>query len=191
MPPVTKFGAGHQTSNVGDLAVQLTDAIGSFFVEFSRFETQSLGMALRSLSRDPVFVSQAEQLLDLEARLKLLERMAFAREIPARLMTELQACLVRARKLREHREEVARDLTTADTNVGHSSSNGDAQTRTTRLRSADRSRLVQLETLWMPAIARVQEYAAEAAELQETLRVITQKFENQPRSAGNAVAASG
>jgi hypothetical protein len=81
--------------------VPLKAAIGSFFVEFSKFEMQSVGTALRSLSKDVEFVERAESLLEFDARLKLLERMAFARGVPSAVMQELAEVFDRARKLRE------------------------------------------------------------------------------------------
>ncbi|MGA2189520.1 MAG: hypothetical protein ABSH33_13390 [Steroidobacteraceae bacterium] len=156
---------------------QLNDAVGSFFVEFSKFETHSIGLALRSLSKDAVFVEHAEILLDLEARLKLLERMAFARDVPPGLIAELEACLLRARKLREQRDEVARNLMTAELGKPAPLPGAAGKPRSARRRSADYSRLAELENLWVPAIARVQEYVDEAKDLQETLRVLTHKLE--------------
>ena len=157
--------------------MQLKDAIGSFFVEFSKFETHSVGMALRSLSRDAVFVEHAERLLDLEARLKLLERMAFARGVPAALIAELETCLLRARKLREQRDEVARNLLAAELDKTEPLPGAANKPKPLRRRHADFSRLAELENLCVPAIARVREYADEATALQEALRVITQKLE--------------
>jgi hypothetical protein len=89
--------------------VPLKAAIGSFFVEFSKFEMQSVGTALLSLSKDVEFVEHAESLLEFDARLKLLERMAFARGVPSAVMQELEGVFDRARKLRE----LAANLTTA------------------------------------------------------------------------------
>ena len=79
----------------------LKAAIGSFFVEFSKFERQSVGTALRSLSKDVRFVEDAESLLEFDARLTLLGRMAFARGIPSHVLEELEGVFDRARKLRE------------------------------------------------------------------------------------------
>jgi hypothetical protein len=127
--------------------VPLKAAIGSFFVEFSKFEMQSVGTALRSLSKDVEFAEHAESLLEFDARLKLLERMAFARGVPSAVMQELAGVFDRARKLRE----LAANLTTA--------------------------------SLLMPAVAEVEEYAAEAIDLQTRLGAIAEKLQiiNQPR----------
>jgi hypothetical protein len=127
--------------------VPLKAAIGSFFVEFSKFEMQSVGTALRSLSKDVEFVEHAESLLEFDARLKLLERMAFARGVPSAVMQELEGVFDRARKLRE----LAASLTAA--------------------------------SLLMPAVAQVEEYAAEAIDLQTRLGAIAEKLQTvkQPR----------
>jgi hypothetical protein len=127
--------------------VPLKAAIGSFFVEFSKFEIQSVGTALRSLSKDVEFVEHAESLLEFDARLKLLERMAFARGVPSAVMQELEGVFDRARKLRE----LAANLTAA--------------------------------SMLMPAVAEVEEYAAEAIDLQTRLGAIAEKLQiiNQPR----------
>jgi hypothetical protein len=127
--------------------VPLKAAIGSFFVEFSKFEMQSVGTALRSLSKDVEFVERAESLLEFDARLKLLERMAFARGVPSAVMQELEGVFDRARKLRE----LAANLTAA--------------------------------SMLLPAVAEVEEYAAEAIDLQARLGAIAEKLQivNQPR----------
>jgi hypothetical protein len=127
--------------------VPLKAAIGSFFVEFSKFEMQSVGTALRTLSKDVEFVERAESLLEFDARLKLLERMAFARGVPSAVMQELEGVFDRARKL----QELAASLTAA--------------------------------SLLMPAVAEVEEYAAEAIDLQTRLGAIAEKLQiaNQPR----------
>jgi hypothetical protein len=127
--------------------VPLKAAIGSFFVEFSKFEMQSVGTALRSLSKDVEFVERAESLLEFDARLKLLERMAFARGVPSAVMEELEGVFDRARKLRE----LAANLTAA--------------------------------SMLMPAVAEMEEYAAEAIDLQTRLGAIAEKLQiaNQPR----------
>ncbi len=164
--------------------MQIKDAIGAFFVEFSRFETQAVGMALRSLSKDSVFVEHAEQLLDLEARLKLLERMAFARGVSAGLIAELEACLLRARKLREQRDEVSRTLLTVD--LEGSKSPPVAAAKPVRRRNSDFSRLAELQGLWVPALTRVQEYTSEATDLRESLNHITDRLERHLAAGATA-----
>jgi hypothetical protein len=89
--------------------VPLKAAIGSLFAEFSKFERQCVATALRSLSKDVQFVENAESLLEFDGRLKLLERMAFARCVPSAVMQELEGVFAHARKLRE----LVANLTTA------------------------------------------------------------------------------
>lgn len=158
--------------------MQLKDAIGSFLVEFSRFEIHSVGMALRALSKDPVFVEHAEQLLDLDGRLKLLERMAFARGASAGLIAELEGCLLRARHLHEHYDEVQRKLTRTDLDDPRPSRSLSRRSRSRR-QNADTSTLERIEHLWVPDLEQVREYTAEAVELREALRIITEKLAGQ------------
>ncbi len=158
--------------------MQLKDAIGSFLVEFSKFEIQSVGMALRALSKDPVFVEHAEQLLDLEARLKLLERLAFARGVPPHLIAELEACLLHARKLLEHHTDVRRNMAVSAGGTGKGLGSS-AKFRMSRRQNADFSTLARLENLWTPAAEQIQEYTREAVELQETLRDITERLDGE------------
>ncbi|MDB6084952.1 MAG: hypothetical protein JWN43_2833 [Gammaproteobacteria bacterium] len=160
--------------------MQLKAAIGSFFVEFSRFEIHSVGMALRSLSKDPVFVEHAEKLLDLEARLKLLERMAFVRDIAPALIAELDVLLIRARKLCAARDEVARNSLTVDLDPVRSYSSPPAgKPKLAKNRGADYPRLAEIDNLWMPTIAQIQDYTNEAVELRETLSAISERIDRQ------------
>jgi hypothetical protein len=158
--------------------VQLKAAIGSFFFEFSKFETQFVGMALRSLSKDSVFAEQAEKLLDFDARLKLLERMAFARGMSSGVVAELGARLSRARILHEQRNEVARNLAAIEENdVKPPMGDAGNRAKPAQRRSADSARLAELERLWMPDVGRIQKYTIEAIELQEALRAISKDFD--------------
>jgi hypothetical protein len=166
--------------------MQKKAAIGSFFDEFSKFETLSIGTALRSLSQDSLSVDHAEELLDFEARLKLLERMAFARDIPSSLMMELEAVFLRARKLHDLREELARNVAaaandeqesaTARQNAGSQPANRKPMKR----RKANYAKLEQLANV-VPAESTVVDYAAEAVELQDALHAISAKVDTQLR----------
>ena len=156
--------------------MQLKAAIGIFFIEFSKFETQFVGTALRSLSKDSVFVEHAEKLLDFDARLKLLERMAFARDIPPGLMAELEALLLRARKLHDMRQDVARNLAAMESENASSSGTASAKVKPLKPRKADYAQLAQIANL-VPTAAEVQTYATEAVELQESLHAISGKLD--------------
>jgi hypothetical protein len=163
------------------------DAVGAFFVEFTKFDSESVGMALRALSRDALFVDHAERLLDFEARLKLLERMAFARQIPTTLLAELEACLLRARQLHAQRDEVARNLS-PDRGRPRPSSPAGIKPRMTTRRNADLSRLAELENMFVPAVSRIEEYTEEAVQLQEIMAGITGQLE---RHIAGGLAATG
>ena len=166
--------------------MQLKAAVGSFFVEFSKFEMPGVGMALRSLSKDSVFVAHAEKLLDLDARLTLLERMAFVRNVPPGLIAELRALLSRARTLREQRDEIARNLATADLD-GVEPPRVPPKVVAAKMRKADYARLAAVQDLWMPPVAQIQTYTAEAIELQQSLRAITEKLDRHLLSAESPV----
>ncbi len=95
----------------------LQAAIGTFFVEFSAFESQAVREALRALSKDPEFVRRSEEILELDGRLTLLQRLAFARGVSPPLIGALEKIVVRARKLEEQREEVAANLASPHVSV--------------------------------------------------------------------------
>jgi hypothetical protein len=174
----------------GIAKMQLKPSIGAFFVEFSKFEVLSVGMALRSLSKDAVFVEQAEKLLDLEARLKLLERMAFARALSPSLIAELDALLIRARRLCAERDEVARISATADANHAKPypvPTPGDP--KPPKARSADHARLAHMSELLTPTTAQIQAYTDEAVELQQALRAFSEKIDQQLPPVGRQAQA--
>jgi hypothetical protein len=151
--------------------MQIKAAIGSFFVEFSKFEMNVVGLALRALSKDPVFVEQVEKLLGLEARLTLLERMAFARSIPGKLMTELAELLSRTRRLRDQRDDMARALTVLD-------SGGTRLTSVSKRGcGADFARFAEIGTLLTPSLSQLEAHSTEAIKLQQGLRVLAEKLD--------------
>jgi hypothetical protein len=172
--------------------VQLKASIGAYFVEFSKFEVLSVGMALRSLSKDAVFVEQAEKLLDLEARLKLLERMAFARAVGPSLIAELDALLIRARRLCAERDEVARNSATAGVDhVKPYPAPAPGGPKPLKARSADYARLAQMSELLTPTVAQIQAYTDEAIDLQQALRAFSEKIDQQVPAVGRQAQAAG
>lgn len=150
-------------------------AIDTFLDEFSKFETMSIGMALRALSKDSLSVEDAEKLLDFEARLKLVERMALARHVPASLMLELEAVLLRARKLHELREEVTRNVAAESAETPQQATIPPAGRKPGKARKANFARLAQLANA-VPAVAQVEDYARAAIELQTALRTISESL---------------
>jgi hypothetical protein len=129
--------------------MELKDAIGSFLTEFAKFDTHSVGTAIRALSPNPAFATDSEKLLGLDARLTLLERMAFARRVPPRTIQELRPVLMRARKLNERRASVMELLT------AH-----------------------RLDPRMAPTVRDIESCAAEASELQDSLRFVAEKFDH-------------
>jgi hypothetical protein len=151
--------------------------IGSFFEEFARFETLSVNAALRSLSKDPASVAEAENLLDFDARLKLLERMAFSRGVPPALMMDLEALLMRARKLHDSRDEVARNLASAKTDVSVALIGATVRPRkAVKARKANYAKLAQLANTVPPA-SQVEDYVTEAVDLQNALHAIAARLD--------------
>jgi hypothetical protein len=176
----------------GDCHVHLKTTIGAFFVEFSKFETLYVGMALRALSKDAEFVEQAEKLLDLEARLKLLERMAFVRDVSSGLIAELDVLLVRARKLCAERDEVARSsVTSGGDHIKLFSLPAPAGVTSLKARGADYARLAQMSDLLTPTVTQIEAYTDEAIELQQQLRAIAEKIDQQIMAADESAQAAG
>lgn len=172
--------------------MQLKTTIGAFFVEFSKFEILFVGMALRALSKDAVFVEQAEKLLDLEARLKLLERMAFVRDVSPSLIAELDVLLVRARKLCAERDEVAgSSATSSEDRVKLFSQPAPAGSTSLKARGADYARLAQMSDLLTPTVAQIQAYTDEAVELQRQLCALSEKIDRQLLAADQPAQAVG
>jgi len=129
--------------------MELKDAIGSFLTEFAKFDTQSVGTAIRALSPNPAFAADSEKLLGLDARLTLIERMAFARRLPPRTIQELRPVLMRARKLNERRASVMELLAAR-----------------------------RLDPRMAPTVRDIESCAAEASELQDSLRFVAEKFDH-------------
>jgi hypothetical protein len=131
------------------------------------------------LSKASVFVEQAERLLGLDARLTLVERMAFARGVSGKLMTELGELLSRTRKLHEQRDEVARALALLDSESTVPPVDQTApKVKPPRKRGADFARLAELKTLWTPSLSQIESHSIEAIELQNGLRALAEKLDH-------------
>jgi hypothetical protein len=149
----------------------------------------TVGKALRALSQDAVFVEQAEKLLDLEARFKLLERMAFARALSPSLIAELDALLIRARRLCAERDEVARNsATTGADRARPYLASAPGGPKPLKPRTAAYVRLAQMSELLTPTVAQIESYTDEAIELQRALRDFSEKIEQQVPAGKQAAA---
>ncbi len=156
-------------------------ALGSFLDEFAKFETLGVRIALHTLSRDAEFADRAEKLLDSEARLTLLKRVALARNIPPLLIAELDELLSRARKLRHLRDEVARIPLGADGGDAHPTDPPLRAHRPWSRRRAAETGVLATEPLWIPQIKQLLEYAIEAVRLRDGLCAILDRV-NRPAS---------
>ena len=142
----------------------LKAALGSFLAEFHRFETEGVRNALQSLSRDAQFAERAEELLGLEARLTLVERLASARVMASELSASLLDLLSRARRLLDVREEIVQ--------VSPILPAGDPGTTPLIVRRRSRStpgHPDEPEELWVPAARELQAFASETMELNASL----------------------
>ena len=155
--------------------MELKDAIELFIAEFSALETHFVGMVLRSLSNDALFVAQTEKLLDLEARLKLLERMAFVRNLDPCVIGQLDDVSLRARRLRHKRDELSRNLGLIEMDGGtlHAArSAGSIGALATGGRAA-------FKNMWLPTIAEIDECKSGTSKLQAILRSIAEQLDRR------------
>jgi len=156
--------------------LELKAAVELFFAEFSAFETHFVGMALRSLSNDLLFVKQTEALLDLEARLKLLKRMAFVRNLDPCVIAQLDAVNLRAGTLREKRDELSRHLRLNEMDGGKSHSEA---ARSVEDESMHQLATAGLKDVWLPTKAEIDEYRNGTTMLQATLRAIAEQVDGR------------
>ena len=138
----------------------LKAALGSFLAEINRFETEAVRSALQRLSRDACFAERAEQLLDLKARLTLVERLAGARLLASELTASLLDLLSRARRLLDVRDDIAQvpAILTAD-------SPGTTPLIVRRRPASTPGRPGKPEDLWFPGAQQLHAYASEAMQL--------------------------
>ncbi len=133
-------------------------------------------MLLRSLSNDLLFVKQTEALLDLEARLKLLKRMAFVRELDPHVIAQLDAVNLRAGRLREKRDELSRNLALIEMDGGKSDSGAARSVADTSMR---RLATAGLTNVWLPTKAEIDECRNGTTKLQATLRAIAEQVDGR------------
>ena len=154
--------------------MEIRAAIDLFLAEFSAFETHFVGMVLRSLSNDLLFVKQTETLLDLEARLKLLKRMAFVQNLDPCAIAQLDAVNLRAGRLLERRNELSRHLGLIEMDGGKSHSKAG---RSVEDKSMRQWATAGLKDVWLPTKAEIDEYRNGTTMLQATLRAIAEQVD--------------
>ncbi len=141
-------------------------------------------MALRSLSNDVSFVERTEALLDLEARLKLLKRMACVRNLDSSLIAKLDGLSVQARNLRDKRDELSRfGLIAID--EGNATSEVVGKIEGESIRPTATARQEALRNRWLPTMAEIDECSSGTTSLQSILRLVTEQVQDHNLLAGN------
>ena len=153
-------------------AVNFGAAAAEFYGEFAAFEGDSLGMALRTLSNDAVFVRQSEDLLEFDARLDLLRRLALASRVPDSLAAELDVILATAKKLSERRSELLQAVWSGD----------EVQSLSTHREIGARGFPGRREQfICLHSIPQLDTYAQEARELKRALRDLAGRMDAHRR----------
>jgi hypothetical protein len=158
----------------------LMEGMNEFIAEFAAFETHFVGLLLRSLSNDELFAKQTEGLLDLEARLKLLKRMAFVRRLDTSVIAQLDDVQRRAGKLRIRRDELRHLLPVFAKAAGKKPHAED--------RELDEGESMALSTAEvepedLPTLQEVKECRSGTLNLEATLRSIAERFNDRPAHA--------
>jgi hypothetical protein len=94
------------------LSSRLRAAIGAFFVEFSLLESLYVNRVIGALCLvpDQELLDHIGELMDLSNRLKLIKRLATARQIRPVLMQDLTKALKRTQDLLETRNDIAHNI---------------------------------------------------------------------------------
>jgi hypothetical protein len=148
-------------------------SINSFLAEFSTFENHSVRSALRSLSKNDAFALKAEHLLDIDARLTLVKRMAFVRNLDPVDCDEIARIEERTRQLVAKRDELV--------HISHSAAGSDdrgsiAPSQNARSGLSRRERET-LRTVWKPTIAEIDECRNEISDIGSALTTIVDRLE--------------
>jgi len=161
-----------------ELYDKLKLAVGAFLVEFTAFESMYLEAAIGTLSTDAQLVSYVIELLELEDRLKLLKRLAEARHVSGVLTRDLQSALSKARKLRDHRNEIAHNAAVIDV-TGEPFAGVNLPKSKRKMPTAlprTREELAALKRSWMRSLDDIEGYTRDTIALQRTMRGITERL---------------
>jgi hypothetical protein len=131
--------------------------IATFLAEVSNFEKISVRSALRSLSKNDDFALKAEHLLDLDARLRLIKRMAFVRNLDRSDCNEIARIEMRTMQLAAKRNELVHVQDT-----GSGLSRGERET---------------LRTVWKPTTAEIDQCRKELSDIGSALKAIVDRLE--------------
>jgi hypothetical protein len=156
-----------------------TGSITSFITEFSAFENHSVGSALRSLSKNDAFAARAEKLLDLDARLKLVKRMAFVRNLDASACAQIEHINVQAAQLAAKRDELIHT-----SRVAAELGKRDALQPLSDV-PVGQSRIERevLKNAWRPTLAEIDQCLNETKQIQGSLTAIIESVEDKDASS--------
>lgn len=156
---------------------ELRSVVGTFLTEFAAFESMYLSVVIRALAYDPILVDCIEELMDLEKRLKLLKRLAEARKLPSKLITEVNDARKAAIKLLERRNEVAHGaaVIAGASYQGLHSEELEAGVRLAKSKRKGRpvenlNELIALSKSWHRSTADIRGYTTQTFELQEMMK---------------------
>lgn len=170
------------------IELDLKTATELFIAEFSVFEKHFVGAALRSLSSDMAFVGHAEKLLNLEARLTLLKRMAIVRQVDPELILQLEDVQLRAANLREKRDELSQVL---DLLAAHKCAPRlDRPLHPQDDIDLDGGFVPRPHRAWVPTVGEIDECRKVTSKLQATLGSIAAQFSGCREVSSSATTAS-
>ena len=156
---------------------ELRASVGMFLTEFAAFESMYLTVVLRALSTDPVLFDHVEELMDLEKRLRLLKRLAESRNLPAKLIAEVDAARKAAINLLERRNEVAHGaaVIAGASLLGQESYTPIAGVRLAKSKRKGRAiesleELQALHNSWHRSAAEIRGYTEDTFKLQEMMQ---------------------
>jgi hypothetical protein len=169
---------------------ELRTLVGMFLTEFAAFESMYLTAALRALSHDATLVEYLEDLMDLEKRLRLLQRLAEFRQLPLPLIAEVKSVRNAALKLLERRNEVAHGAAVV---VGATYAGMDAKQfaagvrlpkgkrKSLNLPITDVNELYAVAKTWHRTTPEIQGYVSQTYELQNATRLLTERLGKHAR----------
>jgi hypothetical protein len=152
-----------------------TGSIISFLAEFSAFEKHSVGQALRSLSKNDLFSSNAEKMLDLEAGIRLIKRMAFVRDLDPAACNEIGQIEERAKQLAAKRDELVHT-----SRVAAEFGNRDSLSPPQEVQpGVSRTEREVLKTVWRPTIAEIDQYRNDTIYMRSSLTAILERLQHR------------
>jgi hypothetical protein len=154
--------------------MELKTSIDLFIAEFLALETHFVRLALQSLSDDAEFVEHTEKLLDLEARLKLLKRMALVRKLDPELIGQLDCINSSACQLREKRDVLDQHVRTTESNLGQDHSQAVCAVESRAIHALPIGELTEASSGWVPTIEEINECRQDTTKLQASLQSLAE-----------------